>query len=235
MASEARAKKQATGTTIGERLVRALEDEIVSGRQVSGVRLDEQRLADWFGVSRTPVREALRELVATGLVEKRPHQGFIVKHLSQDDLSDLFETMAVLEATCGRFAAERMNDDELKHLLALFDNMKEAVINRATDCYDQLNLQFHGALYRGAHNRVLVQTANNMRRRTAAFRRAQFQLTERIAASHQEHEQIVNAIISRDGQTAYNCLYAHTLSTQDSAREYLTSLSSQLVLGSSRP
>lgn len=225
---------EATGTdvTLVERLVRTLEDEIVSGRQTSGVRMDEQRLADWFGVSRTPVREALRELVATGLVEKRPHRSFTVKQLTQQELSDLFETMAVLEATCGRLAAERMTAEELKRLRVLSKEMNSAAKEKNPDHYDALNREFHGLIYEGAHNDVLVDVARSTRRRTTPFRRAQFLLEDRITTSHAEHKRIVAAIVARDANEAYDSLYDHIISARDSACDYLANLNKQLILGS---
>ncbi len=217
--------------TLAERMVQALEDEIVSGRQVSGVRLDEQRLADHYGVSRTPVREALRELVATGLVEKRPHRGFIVKHVNQEELSQLFEAMAVMEASCGRFAATRMTDAELKQMRDLMKSLNQAAKAKKANDYDNLNRQFHSLIYQGAHNDVLTDLAISTRRRTAPFRRAQFQLRERIGQSHQEHKKIVEAILDHDEDTTYHQLYTHIIRSRDSACEYLAQLSKQLILG----
>lgn len=217
--------------TLAERMVRALEDEIVSGRQTSGVRLDEQRLADFYGVSRTPVREALRELVATGLVEKRPHRGFIVRHWTQQELSDLFETMALMEASCGRLAAERITNAEIKSLRELMKALDAVVKQADASRYDELNRELHSLIYQSAHNSILVETANSIRRRTAPFRRAQFQLKDRMGKSHAEHKHIIKAIIARDGTAAYENLYAHILSSRDSACDYLNQMSKQLVLG----
>lgn len=230
MKAEKTARIDRSETTLVDRLVRLLEDEIVSGRQVSGVRMDEQRLADWFGVSRTPVREALRELVSTGLLEKRPHCSFTVKQLTQQELSDLFETMAVLEATCGQFAAERMTAEERKKLRALTKEMNETAKAKNPEHYDVLNRSFHSLIYEGAHNSVLVDVARSTRRRTTPFRRAQFLIENRIKKSHAEHKRIVSAIIARDADKAYSSLYQHIISARDSACEYLNNLNKQLIL-----
>ena len=92
-----------------DRLVRALSDEIVAGRLGPGARLDEQSLADRFGLSRTPVREALGQLAAIGLVEKRPHRGVVVAAFTVERMMHMFEVMAELEALCARLAARRMS------------------------------------------------------------------------------------------------------------------------------
>lgn len=218
--------------TLAERMMRVLEDEIVSGRQVCGVRLDEQRLADFYGVSRTPVREALRELVATGLVEKRSHRGFIVKQWSQSELAELFEAMAVLEASCGQLAAERMSELELTKMRELLNLLTGAANTKDAARYDALNREFHSAIYKGAHNNILMELSYTTRRRTAPFRRAQFQLKERIGKSHAEHKKIIEAIVARDGAEAYQRLYAHIISSRDSACDYLARISNSLVLGS---
>ena len=214
--------------TLVEYLKKALEDEIVSGRLLSGMHLDEQRLADWFGVSRTPVREALRALVAINLVEKRPRRGFIVKRITVSELADLFEAMALMEAACGRLCTQRMNQQELSRFHVLYEQMSLTVTNNDADEYAELNSRFHAMLYQCSHNQALAESVSNLRQRTAPFRRAQFRMTQRIHASHREHHAILNSIITRQADDAYVQLYAHILSARDSACEYLDAMSHDL-------
>jgi len=105
--------------TLSESLHRILADDIISGRLPPGIRLDEMSLAERFEVSRTPVRESLQHLVASGLAEKKPHRGVVVSRVTRDQMVGMFETMAELEAVCARLASERMRPDERRQLREL--------------------------------------------------------------------------------------------------------------------
>jgi DNA-binding GntR family transcriptional regulator len=101
-----------------ERLRESIEEEIATGRLLPGTRLDEVELATRFGVSRTPIREALRLLLGEGLVETRPQRGAVVAQVTPQRLIEMFEVMAELEAMCARLAARRMSDVELAEVEA---------------------------------------------------------------------------------------------------------------------
>lgn len=203
--------------TVVDQLRRILSDEIVTGVLGPGVRLDEQSLADRFAVSRTPVRETLSQLSALGLVEKRPHKGVIVLVQSQERILQLFEVMAELEGACARFAAERMSEAEKTHLHQLYDQGVSLVAVDDVPAYEELNTQFHQAIYDGTHNPALVETAFEARRRVFHFRRAQFRLTNRVPLSHAEHGRVVDAIDQGDGTRAYECMKAHILTVREAA------------------
>src|SRR5437764_205203 len=125
--SEARPARTAGGErmTRAEELRLALADEIINGSLAPGATLDETLLAQRFNVSRTPVREALRQLAASGLVETRPHRGAVVASLSHDRLNALFEAMAELEATCAGLAAERMSASERQTLQQIHEELRK--------------------------------------------------------------------------------------------------------------
>ncbi|MBL4907248.1 MAG: GntR family transcriptional regulator, partial [Sneathiella sp.] len=106
------------GVSRASELVPILEQEIVTGSLKPGTRLDETILADRFGVSRTPVREALTRLAASGLVEIRPRRGAVVATITLKDLMNMFEVMANLEAVCARLAARRITPEEKDELVA---------------------------------------------------------------------------------------------------------------------
>jgi DNA-binding GntR family transcriptional regulator len=205
--------------TVVDRLRRILSDEIVTGALGPGVRLDEQTLADRFKVSRTPVREALNQLSALGLVQKRPHRGVVVIVQTQERLLQLFEVMAELEGACARFAAERMSEGERRALRQLHDGAGRLVAAHDVVRYESLNTRFHGAIYDGTHNPALVEATSEARRRVFHFRRAQFRLADRLRLSHQEHGRIVEAIERHHGAAAYDAMKAHMFVVREAAAE----------------
>jgi DNA-binding GntR family transcriptional regulator len=141
--------------TRADALQAEIADAIVRGRFLPGARLDEQSLADAFGTSRTPVREALRQLTMTGLVEMRPHRGAVVRTITPDDLSHLFETMAELEAGCAHYAALRMLEAQRAALKALHESAESLAAARDPERYAAYNLDFHGTIYEGTANPTL--------------------------------------------------------------------------------
>ncbi|MFO1141690.1 MAG: GntR family transcriptional regulator [Amaricoccus sp.] len=204
------------------RLVRELSGEIVAGRLGPGVRLDEQSLADRFELSRTPVREALVQLAAMGLVEKRPHRGVVVAPLTAEKLTHMFEVMAELEAVCARLAARRMSVVECQELEA--EHLAAAEIARVGDFerYEAANRAFHRSVYLGSGNPMLIETAEDFRRRINPFRRAQFHVEGRIARSFGEHGAIVAAILRRDEEAAYLAMREHLLTVRDASEAFVT-------------
>jgi DNA-binding GntR family transcriptional regulator len=198
-----------------------IADAIVSGRLLPGARLDEQGLADTYGTSRTPVREALRQLTVTGLVEMRPHRGAIVRTITDDELAQLFETMAELEAGCARYAAQRMSPGARDALHALHQGSEHLARTRDPDRYAAYNLDFHGAIYVGAGNPHLAETTLAVRTRLAPFRMAQFRIPDRVLSSQAEHGRVVEAILAGDAGAAAGRMREHVLTVKDSSLRYV--------------
>jgi DNA-binding GntR family transcriptional regulator len=202
----------------------ALEDDIVTGRLLPGTRLEEPQLARRFGVSRTPVREALHLLSATELVERRLGRGVFVSLVTPERLSAMFDAMAELEAACGRLASRRMSTAERSRLEALHRAMGRAVCEGAAGPYELQNRTFHDAIYGGARSPVLVDLTKATRRRVAPFRRVQFNDLRRLAGSYDEHQRIVSAILQGAEERAATELRTHIMSVHDLAQDYLTGL-----------
>ena len=194
-----------------DRIREGLADRIVHGFLRPGEALDETLIAAEFGVSRTPVREALRQLEANGLALSRPHRGAVVTQLSPRELRDTFVVMAELEALCARLCAAAMSDGERENLMLLHAQGAEAAHENAIDAYRAHNERFHDAIYTGAHNAFLQQTTKAVRRRLAPFRNLQFEGFERPEASHREHARVVNAILQGVGERAATLMRDHIL------------------------
>src|SRR5262245_46014294 len=140
------------GGLLSDRIRNALTDEIASGTLVAGSALEEQQLADRFGASRTPVREALRQLVVSGLVEVRGRRWVVVARMTPERIMDMFETSAEVEAMCVRLATYRMTPLERSHLIELHEGSRAMVEACDVDAYDAFNRHFHECIYRATHN-----------------------------------------------------------------------------------
>lgn len=198
-----------TRSTKVAEMVKRLTDDIVRGRRAPGSALDEVTLAQAHAVSRTPVREALRQLEMSGLVEARPHRGAVVCDVSSAKLDDMFAVMAELEALCTRWAARAMTAVERQALSATHDGSARLVTADERDAYAVVNDAFHDALYDGSHNSFLAATTRQTRLRLAPFRRAQFEEAGRLRSSHAEHGRIVDCIAAADESGAEQAMRDH--------------------------
>ena len=192
-----------------EGLRQHLEREIFSGVLLPGERLDESSLARRFGVSRTPVREALLQLAAAGLIEMRPRQGAVVTAITVQELLQLFELMAEMEALCARYAARRMGPEERQAL----DRAHKACASRARrldqERYYEANRIFHEVIYAGTHNTYLEEATQALRNRLSSYRRFQLHQPGRMANSLAEHATVVTAILAGDADQAAAAMRSH--------------------------
>lgn len=195
--------------TRAEWLAGAIADAIVAGTWVPGDRLDEQALAERYGVSRTPVREALRRLGASGLIDVRPRRGAVVASVTPEELDALFVATAEIEATCARLAALGMSPVDRRRLEALHETMGALAGQEDAVAYAEANTAFHGAIYAGARNAVLADVALGLRRRLLPYRTAQFRAPGRPASSHREHGAVVDAILRGDAAAAHAAMLHH--------------------------
>lgn len=210
--------------TRAEQLRLLLADEIVNGTLAPGVALDEITLAHRFGVSRTPVREAIRLLSASGLVEVRPHRAAVVAQPTADQLAGMFETMAEFEALCAGFAAERMTTDERRALEDAHQQLRMLIEAGDAQRYHELNEVFHNIIDRGSHNSYLSETTVMTRARVQPFRRAQIRNLGRLAQSHLEHHRIVQAILRGERASAADAMRAHIVQVRDAYNIYSESI-----------
>jgi DNA-binding GntR family transcriptional regulator len=211
---------RAPARTLAEELRSQLADEIVRGQLAPGTSLDETALAQRFEVSRTPVREAIRLLAASGLVEARPHRVAVVARPSHQDIVGMFEAMAELEALCAFYAAERMTSAERRGLEDIHEELRVLIQSGDPQRYHEVNEAFHTSIYIGAHNSYLAELALTTRGRVQPFRRAQFRNLGRLSKSHVEHDQVVQAILRGERATAGETMRAHILTVQDEYEHY---------------
>jgi DNA-binding GntR family transcriptional regulator len=211
---------------LSDRLRMTLAHEIASGQLPGGSLLDEQVIASRFGISRTPVREALRQLAAVELIDLRPRRGAVVATVSQERLMALFEAAAEIEATCARLATYRMTMAERATLQRVHLKATEARKCGDSTAYVALNHEFHDLIYRATHNEVLVEQATALRNKLGEFRNAQLRDDTRVGESHDEHGDLMAAMAQGDGAAAERLMRAHLLNAASSF---------QALVDSSRP
>ena len=196
-------------TTTADRIARALESEIIDGAFPDGARLDETELAARFGVSRTPLREALGRLALSGLAEHLPRRGTFARQPGPADLVEMFEVMAELEGVCGRLAARRATSAQVAAIDAADAACEAALRAGDPDGYYAENATFHEAIYAAAGNGHLAAEAARLHRRLSPFRRHQLRLRGRLGESRAEHAAIRAAIAAGDEKGAADALRAH--------------------------
>lgn len=186
-----------------------LEQAIITGAYADGARLDEISLAEQFKVSRTPIRESLQMLAASGLVELIPRRGAFVRHPGFVELVEMFEVMAELEALCGRLAARRLTDARLAELKSAEYACSQALESGDTDAYYRANEQFHNLLYDASGNSFLMGEAKRLHKRLQPFRRLQLRVRGRMHQSMDEHQKILSALEMGDAEKVGAVLRDH--------------------------
>ena len=186
-----------------------IEQGILTGEFADGVRLDEVRLCDRFGVSRTPVREALNQLAASGLIEMKPHRGAFVRVPGFVEVVEMFEVMGELEALCGRLAAKRISETQLMRFRSACQLCEAAQASGMANDYYRENELFHQLLYEASGNGFLRAQALQLQKRLQPFRRMQLQVRGRTRQSLDEHRQILKAVEDGDSEAAARALRDH--------------------------
>ena len=196
---------------LAEQLRESIEEDIATGKLAPGAHLDEVQLASQFGVSRTPVREALNMLAGEGLVEARPRRGTVVAELSPHRLVEMFEVMGELEAMCARLAARRMSAAEQQALQTAHLACAAARDAVDPDAYFYANEHFHQLIYAGGQNRFLAEQAGALHRKLRPYRRLQLRVRNRLARSYEEHAEIVAAICEGDAERVDARMRSHVV------------------------
>lgn len=208
--------KRVRGSSV-EAIGKKIADDIVLGRFKPGERLDEVMLACMFNVSRTPVREALKQLAIQRLVVCRPNRGAVVAEMTPEQLDRMFEAIGELEAACARHAAIRMPLADRDRLCDLHAQGRLAMRAGDFELYDRLNQELHLVIIEGSCNPVLIEMTLSLRHRVSPFRRSQFGDVERMSASYEEHAVIVEALLAHDMAAAQRETRAHLVSARSAA------------------
>jgi DNA-binding GntR family transcriptional regulator len=210
--------------TLSETLRAQLEEMIVDGRLRPGERLDEFELAQRFKVSRTPVREAVKALVAIGLIEVRPRQGLVVATISIPVLLEMFQMMASLEGLCAKLAARRATVAERAALRDIHTRLVAALSEGDPARFYDINTEFHELIYDASHTQFIASQTRSLRRRVAAYRRYVTYQPGRMATTITEHERILDAIDRADADAAFKAASEHVNLLGDDMADFIAAV-----------
>lgn len=199
---KAHSKEMRKRVSRSDELREALEEMIITGRLAPKARIDEGALADEFQVSRTPMREAIKGLIATGMLEMRPRQGVSVAAISIPKLMEMFETMANLEGMCAKYATRRATPGEIAGLEEIQRRLEEELGNGNPDRFYEINAEFHELLCEASHTEFIADQTRMLRRRVSMYRKHVTYLPGRMVATIGEHARIIEAIKAKDPQAA---------------------------------
>ncbi len=191
-----------------------LREAIISGVLRPGERLMEIQLAEELGVSRTPVREAIRKLELEGFVIMIPRRGTYVADLSIKDINEVFEVRSALDSLANGLAAERITEEELEQMERLLVQISACVDNGNMEKIVELDGQFHDILYRASRNDRLVGIINNLREQLTRFRTISMAYPGRLKKTIEEHTQLVEAIAARDVDLAQQLAVEHMANSE---------------------
>ena len=200
-----------------ERAYTAIREGIRSGGFPIGSRLVERELCEKIGVSRTPVREALRRLSAEGLVSVRPNHGVHVAEWAEEDRNEIFALGAILQSYSARLAAQKITDVEIDALRELVDRM-ESLIERSGDNSEiaDLDSRFHSAILDAAGNRRLAAVINQVISLPVLLRSFQTYESADMQRSIRHHREIIASLVARDADWAEAVTRSHILAARDS-------------------
>lgn len=187
----------------------ALRNAIIHQVLKPGERLMETQLADELGVSRTPVREAIRKLELEGLVVMVPRRGAYVAGISMQDIHEVFQVRGALEALAASLAAERITPEELEDLERQLVKEAEETETNNLKSIVQIDTSFHDIVYKAARNQRLIQMINNLQEQLQRFRSASLARPGRSKTALVEHKNIAEALAARDGKAAEKLAIAH--------------------------
>lgn len=192
-----------------EQVADRLRERIYHHELCPGEPIDEKALCEAFGISRTPLREALKVLHSEGLVKLIPRRGCYVRYLDQDELDELFPVMAVLEGLCARETVNNCSAEDLRHLEELHARLEKQAAIGDVDTYYEENFLFHQALQQLSGNRWLQRAISDLRKILRLARHQQLSVPGRLQASLNEHRQIMEALRQHDADLADQAMQQH--------------------------
>ena len=204
--------------SLHDAIVTRVRDMIIEGELPAGSRIHEGNLGSKLGVSRTPLREALKFLASEGLLELSPGKGAVVRQFSAKDVHDSLTVLGNLEGLAGRLACENASDDEVREVRGLHDRMIEMYERRDRLPYFKLNQSIHSAILRLSKNEALTYVHGRLQARLRRIRYIGNEGPEKWAGAVADHEEIISALEARDAERLSRVLTAHMEKTWERVR-----------------
>jgi DNA-binding GntR family transcriptional regulator len=191
--------------------VKLIRRFILNGTLGSGKKINEKELSDQMGVSRTPIREALRTLSSEGLIDLVPRRGAFVTQLNEVNIREMFEVMSGLEGLCMRLALPRLTDKDLGRLETLHADLEKQYAKKDHKAYLKVNWEFHGYIQKLSNNGLLNEIIDGLRKKITLLRQRQLYQPGRFSQSIKEHREILAAMKERNAVSAEKAVMNHLL------------------------
>lgn len=207
-------------TALYQEVAARLRERIYAQDLTPGAAIDEQTLAEEYGISRTPMREALKVLHAEGLVVLEPRRGCFVTQLEKQDIDELFPLMALLEGRCAYEAVKKATPDDIKRIEELHNKLEKYAAAEDVDKYFEQNCLFHELVQKIACNKWLERTTNDLRKFLKLMRGRQLYLPGRLQQSLAEHRMLLAAFQSHNYAAAEKIMHDHLINQRSALLEY---------------
>lgn len=196
-----------------------IREDILIGKYVTGEKIVEAKLAEEFGVSRTPVREALKQLELDGLVDNIPNRGVMVKGISKQDIDDIFTIRVAIEGIAVKWAIERMDDSDLEKLKEIFELMEFYTFKKDLDKIAELNTKFHEVIYNATKSRYLEHVLKDFQFFMKTTRYKSLRSPGRMESALDEHREVLSAFKDKDIDRAVKAILAHVNNSRVNAKK----------------
>ncbi|WP_422446389.1 GntR family transcriptional regulator [Thermoanaerobacterium sp. DL9XJH110] len=214
---------QDTGYSLRSRIYHQLKNAILNGVYKPGESLIEMKVAKELGVSRTPVREAIRQLELEGLVSSIPNKGVIVEGVTEQDVEDIYTIRKMIEGLAARWAAEKITDEQLKEMKDILDLMEFYTVKGEIDKVSELDTRFHDVIFKACHSRPLESVLTNFHHFIQRARLVSIKSSGRAPVSLEEHRNIYRALESHDPDAAEKAMIRHVDEARSNLCPYLES------------
>jgi DNA-binding GntR family transcriptional regulator len=190
--------------TLREKILETIRDAILKGSLKPGERVSEPELAERFGISRTPIREAFRQLESEGYLQVIPRKGAVVASLSERDIEEFYAIKSILEGYAARMAAENLDEKDIERLEAINEKLQKIANDGDVKAFFRVHNEFHELFIKAAGNEKLQELINHLLMKFNRLRLASLSQPGRMEISVQEHKKIIDAFKAHDGEKADN-------------------------------
>lgn len=198
-------------TALYQEVAERLRERIFAHELTPGDWIDEQKLAEQYGISRTPLREALKVLASEGLVELKPRRGCYVTEVSSQDIDEIFPLMALLEGRCACIAVQQATPADIRKLKAIHEKLELAAKEDRINAFFEANQEFHRSIQEMTNNRWLLSVIQDLRKVLKLSRLHSLSLEGRLQQSLDEHRVIMAAFEAGDAEKAEKSMHDHLL------------------------
>jgi GntR family transcriptional regulator, rspAB operon transcriptional repressor len=207
--------KENQGVTLTEEIANTIRNRILLGEYRIGEKLNETKISTELRVSRTPVREAIKQLETEGLIDNIPNRGSYALGFSVKDVEDIYSVRAVVEGLAVRWAAEKISDEEAVRLRDAYELMEFYTIKKNSRKVMENNKKFHEILYYASRSRFLIQTLKSYQEYVQQSRKATVYCEENLVTILEEHQSILKAVEARNGKLAESEILRHLTNSRE--------------------